>query len=75
MSYMQQIIQIEVELKTSHLCAECGDCFKHKCDLKKHMVIHTGERPFTCSLCNKSFGLKGDLKHHMLNHADKEKME
>jgi len=51
-------------------CTFCGKMFKAVCDLKRHIVQHTGERAWQCEVCAKSFGRKDGLTRHMLTHSD-----
>ena len=47
---------------------ECGICQKRflgNNDLRKHIRIHTNERPFVCKDCNKGFRQSGSLKNHI----------
>ncbi|XP_023663542.2 uncharacterized protein znf770 [Paramormyrops kingsleyae] len=52
----------------SYQCAVCFKNFEAPSKLKRHYVIHTGQRPFQCSLCGKTFTQSGHLKTHQLVH-------
>ena len=53
---------------------ECagGVYYRDRATLKRHMFIHTSEKPFQCDLCEERFGRKDHLKSHRKNvHHDK----
>ena len=50
-------------------CEICNKAFKEKHKLKRHMMIHTGERPFQCLACKKQFSLEYNLRTHFRVHT------
>ncbi|KAG9246024.1 hypothetical protein BJ878DRAFT_317681 [Calycina marina] len=50
-------------------CTYCGQCFKRKEHLERHLPIHTNVKPFKCNFCQLSFARKDLLrKHHSMYH-------
>ncbi|PHZ11922.1 uncharacterized protein RHIMIDRAFT_183005, partial [Rhizopus microsporus ATCC 52813] len=49
---------------------QCQWSFKRYEHLKRHMLVHTGERPFACEHpgCTKSFGRSDNLRAHYRTH-------
>lgn len=48
------------------MCEVCSTKFVSSYHLKRHMLIHTGERAFKCPYCDRpAFTQKGDLTGHL----------
>jgi hypothetical protein len=54
-----------------HVCAEYGRAFVESAKLKRHFVVHTGEKPFQCTFegCGKRFSLNLNLCTHVYIHT------
>ncbi|CAL4183468.1 unnamed protein product, partial [Meganyctiphanes norvegica] len=50
-------------------CPVCDVKLALKSSMKKHLMIHSGERPFTCFECMATFRQKGHLKAHISIHT------
>lgn len=58
--------------KTQLICDLRQKIFKQIYDLKRHMLHHTGVKPFTCLICEKSFSQKSNLSQHLKIHSRKQ---
>ncbi|KAF2896733.1 hypothetical protein ILUMI_09440 [Ignelater luminosus] len=50
------------------ICELCKKAVKTIHSLRRHMKIHTGEKPHKCKLCDKSFVEPGNLTKHLQTH-------
>lgn len=54
-----------------YTCNQCDKSFSEQAKLKRHLLVHTGERPFQCPFenCGKKFSLAFNLTTHMRIHT------
>ncbi len=50
-------------------CNVCLKYFASPWHLRRHFVVHTGEKPYKCDICGKSYGLKEHLVVHTRIHT------
>ncbi|XP_069769621.1 ras-responsive element-binding protein 1 isoform X2 [Narcine bancroftii] len=52
----------------NHSCSICGKSLSSASSLDRHMLVHSGERPYTCSICQQAFTTNGNMHRHMKIH-------
>ena len=52
------------ERKAALRCGECLKAFWYPSALKRHAVMHTGEKPYKCDRCLSGFGYASSLRQH-----------
>ncbi|KAI8324573.1 hypothetical protein GQ54DRAFT_247117, partial [Martensiomyces pterosporus] len=50
------------------MCSICGSRFGRLEHVKRHHLVHTGERLFTCPSCSKTFARKDNMIQHLRAH-------
>lgn len=48
----------------SHICGVCGRLFARREHVRRHVLSHTGEKPFKCADCARKFARRDLLSRH-----------
>lgn len=48
-----------------HACTMCHKRFDRPSTLRKHLLVHTGEKAFVCDTCGRRFGVASNLNRHV----------
>merc|ERR1712168_680355 len=49
----------------TYICEFCSKTFHSKWNLKKHLLVHTGDKPFKGELCDAKYTQKPNLVRHI----------
>ncbi|BHF71775.1 hypothetical protein SprV_0401483500 [Sparganum proliferum] len=52
--------------KRSVVCTLCSHHFRRSSDLRRHMFLHSGVRPYGCDFCSRRFIIQGRMLQHMI---------
>ena len=55
--------------KQNHMCLECGEVLSTPYSLKRHLLTHSGLKPYQCEFCDKRYKHAYLLTHHLNTHA------
>ncbi|KAK6983425.1 Ras-responsive element-binding protein 1, partial [Biomphalaria glabrata] len=58
---------------TPNTCTICKKTLSSQSSLDRHMLVHSGERPFKCKICDMSFTTNGNMHRHARIHGKNEK--
>jgi hypothetical protein len=56
---------VKTNQRNTPQCTICNKTFRDKYYLSRHMVVHSGFKPYSCSFCNLTFTQEGHLTRHI----------
>ena len=66
---VEQNGSFQVKIPKNFVCEHCFGAFRSSYHLKRHILIHTGEKPFECDICDMRFIQKYHLERHKCVHS------
>lgn len=63
-------VNIHMRKRKIHSCSVCQKVLKNAFNLKEHMRVHTGDKPFLCDACPMRFARSVDLRNHQFVHKE-----
>lgn len=69
MVVVEQNGSFQVKIPKNFTCEHCFGAFRSSYHLKRHILIHTGEKPFECDICDMRFIQKYHLERHKRVHS------
>uniref|UniRef100_A0A8B9RKF4 C2H2-type domain-containing protein n=1 Tax=Astyanax mexicanus TaxID=7994 RepID=A0A8B9RKF4_ASTMX len=57
------------KVQKNFICDHCYGAFRSGYHLKRHILIHTGVKPYACSMCDMRFFQRYHLERHSLTHT------
>lgn len=69
---IENVAQYENHNMSAHghfTCMICLSTFTSRNNMKRHIRLHTGVKPYVCHKCPESFSRNDDFKRHLLRHT------
>uniref|UniRef100_A0A336M7Z1 CSON013320 protein n=1 Tax=Culicoides sonorensis TaxID=179676 RepID=A0A336M7Z1_CULSO len=57
----------------NYTCRICSKVLSSASSLDRHVLVHTGERPFKCKYCHLTFTTNGNMHRHIRTHKQHER--
>ncbi|EJW75649.1 zinc finger protein [Wuchereria bancrofti] len=66
---LMEVMKLSKQEESTGKKRRCDICQKEVANMKKHMMAHTGEKPYSCRICKKNFTDSSNMKTHVMTHT------